>query len=78
MAAIEPKAWVVFRMGVRGAAGRSAVCTQDEWDEMESTRPGFNVLIREQIGNEGEAERLARTTPSLPEPALIRSPVAAK
>lgn len=77
MAVIEPKAWVVFRMGLRGGGGRNAVCTQDEWDEMETTRPGYNVLIRGQIGNEGEAERLARATPIPPDSAVVRPPAAA-
>ena len=37
-----------------------AVCDRREWDAMERQRPGFYTLIRADIGNEGEAERLAR------------------
>jgi hypothetical protein len=53
-------------------SGQNAVCTQAEWEAMELTAPGVHTLIRERIGNEGEAERLARdlqTPPPVPSPA---------
>ena len=70
-----PTAWVVYRMTTSGNGGaRNAVCTQSEWDVMETTRPGYHTLIRGQIGNEGEAERLARdlqTVPPVAAPARL-------
>lgn len=55
--------WVVYRMAVRGSdAGVNAVCTQAEWDEIEQNRPGVHALLRDRIGTESEAERLARGT----------------
>ena len=53
-------AWVVYRKTIRGKDGGSAVCEQDEWDEMERAQPGLNTLVREGITNEAEAEVLAR------------------
>jgi hypothetical protein len=49
--------------------GLTAVCTQAEWEAMEAVRPGCHALIRELIGSEGEAERLARDlqTPPVPD-----------
>ena len=70
--------WVVYRMGtVLRQVGHNAICTQAKWDAMESLRPGHHTLIRGHIGNEGEAERLARdlqTPPAQPKPP--RKPVA--
>ena len=65
-----PGPWVVYRMGaVMRQGGQNAVCTQAEWDAMALATPGVHTLIRERIGNEGEAERLARdlqTPPPVP------------
>jgi hypothetical protein len=56
--------WVVYRMPVRGRdGGMVALCSQREWDEMAKVQPGHYTLIRDGIANEGEAERLARSTP---------------
>lgn len=53
--------WVVYRMPIKGSAdGVNAVCSQEEWDEMEATRPGQQTLLRGGIASEAEAERLAR------------------
>jgi hypothetical protein len=55
--------WVVYRMAIKGSAeGANAVCTESEWHEMESARPGQHTLLRSGIRNEAEAERLARGT----------------
>jgi len=55
------ESWVVYRMPVKGTPdGMMAVCGRREWEAMERQRPGFCTLIRADIGNEGEAERLAR------------------
>jgi hypothetical protein len=38
------------------------VCEQSEWDVMESSRPGYHVLLHSGIKTEQEAEKLARGT----------------
>ena len=56
--------WVVYRMTIHGKpTGMNAVCEQGEWEAMELASPGYHTLIREGITNEGEAERLARSSP---------------
>src|SRR5262249_32629167 len=45
------------------AGGRNAVCAQGEWDAMERANPGHHTLVKGGIATEGEAERLARSTP---------------
>jgi hypothetical protein len=56
--------WVVFRMAIHGKlCETNAVCKQDEWNAMERARPGANLLVKDGIGNEGEAERYARCIP---------------
>jgi hypothetical protein len=50
--------WVVYKQ----PDGTQALCEQSEWDALERARPGYFTLIRAGIGNEGEAERLARGT----------------
>jgi hypothetical protein len=56
--------WVVYRMTIHGKpTGMNAVCEQDEWEEMERAQPGYHTLILAGITNEGEAERLARSSP---------------
>jgi hypothetical protein len=55
--------WAVYQMTIHGkASGMSAVCEQGEWEAMERDRPGYHTLIRGGIANEGEAERLARSS----------------
>src|SRR5581483_1970385 len=55
--------WVVYRMTIYGKpSGRQAVCEQGEWEAMERARPGYHTLLLAGITNEGEAERLARST----------------
>ena len=54
----------MYRMTIRGKPnGVNAVCEQDEWEAMEIAAPGYHTLILAGITNEGEAERLARTSP---------------
>ena len=70
----EPASWVVYLMTLHGkAGGMNAVCEQGEWDAMELARPGYHTLIRGGIGNEGEAERLARGTSGDPVPRGARA-----
>jgi hypothetical protein len=55
--------WVVYRMTVSNKPnGLVAVCEQHEWDAMERAQPGHHTLIQAGITNEGEAERLARSS----------------
>jgi hypothetical protein len=59
----KPRLWVVYLMTIHGkASGMGAVCEQAVWDEMERERPGHHTLILAGIANEGEAERLARSS----------------
>jgi len=59
----ESKSWVVYQMTTHGKfTGGSAVCEQQEWDAMERAQPGHHTLVQAGITNEGEAERLARTS----------------
>lgn len=56
--------WVVYRMTIHNKpTGMNAVCEQSEWEAMELARPGYHTLILAGIPNEGEAERLARSSP---------------
>ena len=56
--------WVVYRMTIHGKPTRmNAVCEQGEWEAMEVAAPGYHKLILAGITNEGEAERLARSSP---------------
>jgi hypothetical protein len=60
----RPEAWVVYVLNLRNkAGGRNAVCEQCEWDALERAHPGHHTLVRAGIPTEGEAERLARSTP---------------
>jgi hypothetical protein len=64
MSTEKPTFWVVYRMTVHGKkSGINAVCEQGEWDAMERDRPGYHTLVQAGIPTEGEAERLARSTP---------------
>ena len=54
--------WVVYEKQVPGKPKMTLVCDHLEWDEMEQIQPSYNVVIRAGITNEGEAERLARST----------------
>jgi len=77
MRAIDfPGPWVVYRMPLRGKdGGNAALCSQREWDEMDRAQPGRFTLIQSGITNEGEAERLARS--SKPVPPQTAPPMAA-
>jgi hypothetical protein len=67
--------WVVYRMPVQGkGGGMTALCSQREWEDMDRTQPGRYTLVRAGISNEGEAERLARSTPPLPPPVTPPPP----
>ena len=56
--------WVAYQMTIHGKPSeKNAVCEQGEWDAMELVQPGHHALIQAGITNEGEAERLARSSP---------------
>ncbi len=77
MRAEEPTAWVVYTINALGKMPSiNAICTQGEWSALDLSRPGRLTLVREQIDNEGEAERLARSLgpqapPKAPRPARL-------
>ena len=57
------ESWVIYLMPLHGNKEPAhAVCSQEEWKELELVQPGFHKLLRAGILNEGEAERLARGT----------------
>jgi hypothetical protein len=59
----RPVHWVVFETLVHVKGRRlTVICEQDEWDAMEPDLRQNYVLIRAAIANEGEAERLARSS----------------
>jgi hypothetical protein len=63
MREVKDQTWVVYSMPLKGCAEpMRAVCEQREWEAMDQAKPGFYTLIQSGIGNEGEAERLARGT----------------
>jgi hypothetical protein len=64
-------AWVVYKMHLAGAQGPNAVCEQAEWDEMERLNPGRHTLVQAGIGNEAEAERVARASPGGTAPGKV-------
>jgi hypothetical protein len=67
-------AWVVYNVTKPGTPGsQTAVCSQEEWEEMERESPGSRTLVRAGIRNEPEAEQLARSLSGFV--ATIRSPL---
>lgn len=67
------EAWVVYKMTINGKGnGGNAVCEQSEWDRMEQAQPGYHTLVRGNITNEAEAERLARVGTHSETTAVIR------
>jgi hypothetical protein len=56
-------AWVVYRMTIpKQSTCGNVVCEQSEWEAIESSRPGYHVLLHSGIKTEQEAEKLARGT----------------
>lgn len=70
MRPIESKGpWVVYRTPVHSkGGGMTALCSQQEWEELDRAQPGRYTLVKSGITSEGEAEQLARSTPPLPPP----------
>ena len=53
--------WVVYETPVFGKSlGGRSVCEQNDWDAMETARPGFHTLIQAGITSERDAEHLVR------------------
>jgi hypothetical protein len=68
-----PESWVIYQAIVKGAvSGPNGVCEQAEWEAMERTHPGGQLLVQAGISSEGVAERLARGTSGDPKPRLTR------
>jgi hypothetical protein len=65
----QVETWVIYRSLSKGVGeGAHAVCAQADWDRMEQSSPGRQVLIQAGIVNEATAERLARGTRGDPVP----------
>jgi hypothetical protein len=59
------ESWVVYHIPPQGkAVGTNAVCSQHEWEAKVASSKNPLTLIRSDIKNEGEAERLARSSRS--------------
>jgi len=61
--AIHAESWAVYQIAASGKEpAANAMCDQNDWAEIERLSGGRCTLIRGNIRNEGEAERLARGT----------------
>lgn len=75
------RAWVVYRMMLRGnAVGGNVVCEQSEWDAINTAYPGYHTLLHQGLKTEQEAEKLARgtagdTPPRKMKPKKLEMPV---
>ena len=59
----EVKVWAVYQIAAQGKEPAvNAMCDQGEWEQIKKSAPGRFTLIKANITNEGEAERLARGT----------------
>ena len=59
----EVRAWAVYQIAAQGKEPAvNAMCDQGEWEQLKKSSPGRYTLIKANITNEGEAERLARGT----------------
>lgn len=54
--------WTVYQVVKGNAIGIRSVCTESEWEALQVSHPGIHVLVQQGIGNEADAERLARGT----------------
>ena len=54
--------WVVYETVTGPQAGMKSVCTADEWNVVEARDPSKNRIIKADITDENEAEKLARGT----------------
>jgi hypothetical protein len=53
--------WVVYRVtNTKKNLESNAICTQDEWDQIEISSPGLHTLVQTGIESESVAEKLAR------------------
>jgi hypothetical protein len=73
--------WAVYEIAAKGKdLATRGVCDQGDWLEIEKTAAGRFTLVRGNITNEGEAERLARGTFGDTKPRIPKnySPVVAQ
>jgi hypothetical protein len=54
--------WAVYEAIQGKAVGIRSVCTDSEWQALELTHPGLNMLVQKGIASEADAEKLARGT----------------
>jgi hypothetical protein len=72
--ASEAKSWAVYQIAPRGNEPvTNAMCDQRDWEQIEKSSNGRCTLIRGNITNEGEAERLARGTSGDTKPRVSKS-----
>ncbi len=73
----EPTEWVVYKAAAeKNLGGHHAVCSQQEWNDLEKSLPGVHTLIREHIRNEAEAEQYARALQTVPPVPRVVKPTA--
>lgn len=71
--------WAVYQMTIKGTPTVvRVVCEQREWEQLDRSHPCTYWLVRDRIGSETEAERLAREpiTPQPTVPTVAMGPVA--
>jgi hypothetical protein len=69
----SPNSWVIYQTVRQGVvSGVNGLCQQNEWEKMERSNPGAQVLIQGGIASEGEAERLARGASGDTKPRVTR------
>lgn len=54
--------WVVYETVSGQNVGIMSVCTASEWTKIETTQPGMHRIVRDDITDETEAEKLGRGT----------------
>ncbi len=58
----KPQKWVVYETATGPKTGMRSVCTAEEWKAVESRDPLAHRIVRDDITDETEAEKLARGT----------------
>lgn len=59
--------YVVYQVTIQGKLGGvNAVCSQQEWEDLQREQPGIHKLILAGIRSEAEAEQVARDRQALP------------
>lgn len=56
----EEELWAVYEVVQGKQVGIRVMCQQSEWEALAASHPSLNVLVRDRIASESEAEKLAR------------------